>query len=293
MQAQLFGISRQALYKRKKAISTTHSHKQQICAMTKTVRQYLPRSGTRKLQEIMDYSLKSRGIHIGRDRLFKILREAQLLVPRRKRHFFTTNSKHMFYKYPNKAKDLIVDQPEQLWVSDITYIRTKRGNLYLSLITDAFSRKIMGYHLADHLKATGPIEALKMALKNRVYPKRRLMHHSDKGIQYCCDAYVNILTDHQIDISMTSKYDPYENAIAERINGTIKNEFELDLPFPDYGYAKKEIHKTVQIYNTLRPHLNCHMKTPQQTHLNPHPYPIKLKTNPLWETIFLHNFNQI
>lgn len=259
--------------------------------MVKVVRQLLPRSGTRKLLDIMIYSLNNRGIFIGRDRLFHILREAQLLVPRRKRHFITTNSKHRFYKYPNIAKDLILSKPEQLWVSDITYIKTNESNLYLSLITDAFSRKIMGFHLADHLKATGPIEALKMALKNRIYPNRKLMHHSDKGIQYCCDAYIKILNDNEISISMTSKYDPYENAIAERINGTIKNEFELDRTMPNINYAKREINKTVQIYNTLRPHLSCAMNTPEQTHLSQNPYPIKLKTNKLWETIILNNFN--
>jgi putative transposase len=257
--------------------------------MVKTVRYFLPRTGTRKLHEIMMYSLNQRGIFIGRDRLFKTLREVQLLVPRRKRHFFTTDSKHMFYKYSNKAKDLDLTKPEQLWVSDITYIKSRKGNLYLSLITDAYSRKIMGYHLADHLKATGPIEALKMAIRNRVYPDQQLMHHSDKGIQYCCDAYIQLLKANHIEISMTSKYDPYENAKAERVNGTIKNEFELDEILPDINYAKREINKTIRIYNTLRPHLSCGMLTPEQAH---NPYPIKLKTNPLWETIFLNNFNQ-
>lgn len=223
--------------------------------------------------------------------MFKLLKDSQLLVPKRKLYFFTTNSKHRFYKYPNIAKDLILTKPEQLWVSDITYIKSKEGNLYLSLITDAFSRKIMGYHLADHLKATGPIEALRMALKNRTYPNRKLMHHSDKGIQYCSDNYIKILKDNNIDISMTSKYDPYENAKAERVNGTIKNEFELDKPLPNLKYANREINKTVKIYNTLRPHLSCAMSTPEQVHLNQNPYPIKLKTNLLWETIFLNNFN--
>ena len=259
--------------------------------MAKTVRKFLPRTGTRKIHDITKHFLNQRGIFVGRDRFFKMLREEQLLVRRRKRHFFTTDSKHQYRKYPNKAKDLVVTKPEQLWVSDITYLKTRTGNLYLSLITDAFSRKIMGYHVADHLKASGPIEALRMALKNRVYPKRKLMHHSDKGIQYCCDAYIKVLNDNEIDISMTSQYDPYENAKAERVNGTIKNEFELDEVMPDFAFAKREINKTVEVYNTLRPHLSCQMKTPEQMHLNPNPYPIKLKTNPLWETIFLNNFN--
>lgn len=280
------------MYKRKKSVKKTESEKEQICKMVKTVRHLLPRCGTRKLQDVMRYSLNNKGIFIGRDRLFKILRESQLLVPKRKRIFFTTDSKHKYYKYPNKAKDIIVNKPEQLWVSDITYIKSQEGNLYLSLITDAYSRKIMGYYLADHLKATGPIEALKMALKNRKYPNRKLMHHSDKGIQYCCDAYIKLLNDNKIEISMTSKYDPYENAKAERVNGTIKNEFELDSPLPNIAYAKREICKTVEIYNTLRPHLSCGMHTPDSVHQSPNPYPIKLKTNKLWETIFLNNFSQ-
>lgn len=289
-QAKLFGISRQALHKRKNAIQKNNSEKEKICSIVKTVRKYLPRTGTRKLHDLMKHFLSLNGISIGRDRLFTTLREAQLLVRRRKRHFFTTDSKHKFRKYPNKAKDLVLTKPEQLWVSDITYIRTKTGNLYLSLITDAFSRKIMGYHLAEHLKASGPIEALRMALKNRIYPKQKLMHHSDKGIQYCCDAYVKILNDNEIDISMTSKYDPYENAKAERINGTLKIEFELDEIMPDTAFANREINKTVQVYNNLRPHLSCKMKTPQQMHYNP--TSSKQAFNPLWETIFLNNFNQ-
>ncbi len=291
MQAQLFGISRQALHKRKKAAQKNNAHKQQICSMVKVVRQFIPRAGTRTLLDIMSYSLKMRGVSIGRDRLFEILRELQLLVPRRKRHFYTTDSKHRFRKYPNIAKDLVLTKPEQLWVSDITYIRSKQGPMYLSIITDAYSRKIMGYHLADHLKATGPIEALKMALKNRKYPKHQLMHHSDKGVQYCCDEYIKILNDNNILISMTSKYDPYENAKAERVNETIKCEFLLDEILPDNNFAKREIRKTIEIYNNLRPHQSCYMNTPEQMHLSPNPFPIKLKTNQLWENIFLNNFN--
>ncbi len=259
--------------------------------MVKKVRQLLPRSGCRKLQDIMTYSLGHRGIRIGRDRLFKTLKDAELLVPRRKRHFFTTDSKHQFYKYDNKAKDLTLTKPEQLWVSDITYIKSIEGNLYLSLITDAWSRKIMGFHVADHLNATGPIEALKMAMDNRIYPGRKLMHHSDKGIQYCCDAYIQILKNNNIDISMTSKYDPYENAKAERVNGTIKNEFELDKPLPDIKYATREIAKTIKVYNQLRPHLSCAMHTPDQMHQHINPNPKKQKTNKMWEQIFLDNFN--
>lgn len=287
----LFGISRQALHKQRKAESKKQDHSKQICAMVKTVRQLMPRSGTRKLHDLMSYALKERGISIGRDRLFETLKHAQLLVPRRKKHFFTTDSKHRFYKHPYKAKDLNINAPEQLWVSDITYLKSKTGNLYLSLVTDAFSRKIMGYHIADHLKATGPVEALKMAITNRKYPHRKLMHHSDKGIQYCCEAYINMLTENNIDISMTSKYDPYENAKAERINSTIKNEFELDAILPDLKYAKREIAKTVKIYNALRPHLSCNMNTPDAVHNHKYPDPIKQKNKEIWKDIILNNFN--
>ncbi len=234
--------------------------------------------------------MRQRNINMGRDRVHRVLQVNNLLIRRRKNHFYTTDSKHRYRKYDNLAQYLNVTKPEQLWVSDITYIKTKEKDLYLSLVTDAYSKKIMGYHLADHLKATGPIEALKMAINNREYPNRKLMHHSDKGVQYCCDAYIDLLNKHEIEISMTSKYDPYENAIAERINGTIKNEFELDLGLPDYQYAQRELNKTVRIYNELRPHLSCDMLTPEMRH-SKNPYPKKLYTKQVWERIIFDNFN--
>lgn len=251
----------------------------------------MPGAGTRKCYEVCKYALANRGIEIGRDKLHSILQVNHMIIAKRKRRFYTTNSNHRFRKYPNKAKDLILERPEQLWVSDITYITTKEKPLYLSLVTDAYSKKIMGYHLADHLKATGPIEALKMAFKNRKYPKSKLMHHSDKGVQYCCDAYIKLLSDNNIDISMTSKYDPYENAVAERINGTIKNEFGIDEGLPDLIYAKREVTKTVKIYNQLRPHLSCNMYTPDMIHYYRNPYTIKLNNQKTWEKIIFNNFN--
>lgn len=262
-----------------------------MCTIINRVRQILPGSGTRKCYAIIKDSLAQRGIVIGRGKLHYILQVNNLLIPRRKRYFHTTDSNHPYRKYDNLAQHLEVTKPEQLWVSDITYITTKEKPLYLSLVTDAFSKKIMGYHLADHLKATGPIEALKMAIKNRIYPKRKLMHHSDKGVQYCCNAYINLLKNHEIEISMTSKYDPYENAIAERINGTLKNEFNLDQGLPSYYYAQRELNKTVMIYNQIRPHLSCKMLTPEIMHAKK-PYPIKLNTKQTWEKIIFHNFNQ-
>ena len=279
------------MHKRSKTGKKEEENLIHVCSCVRIIRRFIPRIGTRKLHSLLKEHFQHDGICPGRDKLFSILREARLLVKRRKRHFFTTDSKHNFYKYSNKAADLQLTRPEQLWVSDITYLRTHKGNLYLSLVTDAWSKKIMGFHVADHLKASGPIEALKMALSGRRYPNKKLMHHSDKGIQYCCDAYVKVLIENGIDISMTSKYDPYENAVAERINGTIKNEFELDEILPDIQFAKREIRKTVKVYNQLRPHLSCQMRTPEQMHASLNPCPIKLKTPNLWKAILIDNFN--
>lgn len=234
--------------------------------MVKEKRKLLPRSGTRKMHYLIKDELKALGIKVGRDKLFAILRDAELLVPRRKRFFVTTMSKHRFYKHPNRVKDLQLTRPEQLWVSDITYIKSAQGHLYLNLITDAFSRKIVGHYLSDNLKVSSTAQALKMALRNRKYPHLPLTHHSDRGLQYCSDEYTNILTTNQIQISMTQAYDPYENALAERVNGILKTEFDWYKPFPDYATALKEIQHGIMVYNTKRPHLSCDYKTPDQTH---------------------------
>lgn len=286
----MFGITRQALHKRERQLKIKADHSKQVCKVVRSVRQFLPGSGTRKCYEIIKDALCQRGIAVGRDKLHKILQDNHLIIVKKKRCYYTTDSKHPYRKYPNLAQEMEVTKPEQLWVSDITYITTKEKPLYLSLVTDAYSKKIMGFHLADHLKATGPIEALKMALKNRQYPGRKLMHHSDKGVQYCCHAYIKLLNDRKIGISMTSKYDPYENAIAERINGTLKNEFNLDDGLPTYVYAQREVNKTVRIYNELRPHISCKMLTPEMMHLK-NPYPKKLKTKQIWEKIIFSNFS--
>lgn len=287
----MFGISRQGLYKRSKSLKEKADNSIQVCQVVKSIREFTPRMGTRKVYDLIKDGLAERGVKIGRDRLFDILRSKQMLVPRRKKHFFTTDSKHRFYKHPNLIKGLEITKPEQVWVSDITYIKTREGNMYLSLITDAYSRMIVGWHLANHLRASGPIEALKMALVNRRYPDRKLIHHSDKGIQYCCDDYTEMLRRNKITISMTSKYDPYENAIAERVNGTIKNEFELDCVFPDGKYARRELSKTITIYNTLRPHLSCQMHTPMAVHYYRNPNVIKHETKHKWESLIFNNFH--
>ncbi len=198
-----------------------------------------------------------------------------MLVRKRKNFTRTTFSYHRFKKYGNLIADLEKTHPEQVWVSDITYIRKKGGFLYLSLVTDAYSKQIMGFKLSDNMKASSSVKALKQAINCRKYPDRKLIHHSDRGLQYCSPEYISILEENNIDISMTTKYDPYENAIAERVNGILKSEFYLDQEFNNLKEAKREINKTIMIYNNLRPHLSCNYLTPKQAHLKAN---YKLKT---------------
>ncbi len=187
----------------------------------------LPRLGTRKLLILLKPELDAHQIQVGRDYLFDLLEEHKLLIRRRKRKVFTTDSRHWMRKYANLTKDLIITRPEQLWVSDITYIRMGNQWGYLSLVTDAYSRKIMGIGFRSDLLALGCLEALQMAYDNRRYGQHPLIHHSDRGCQYCCKEYVDLLNSQHIAISMTERGDPYENALAERMNGIIKEEFNL------------------------------------------------------------------
>jgi transposase InsO family protein len=226
----------------------------------------MPRIGTRKLYYLIKDELNILHIKIGRDVLFNFLRAEHLLIKPKRSYVKTTNSKHWMKKYPNLIKDIEVTKPEQLWVSDITYIQTEQGHNYLSLITDAYSKKIMGYELLDNLSAKGPLKALKSALKNRKYT-HDLIHHSDRGLQYCSADYINILKENNVKVSMTENGDPYENAIAERINGILKYEFLIIDGFKNHLEALKIIKESVGIYNDERPHLSCEMLTPNQTHL--------------------------
>ena len=226
----------------------------------------MTRIGTRKLHYLIKPSLDKVGIKCGRDRLFAILKYEGLLVKKKRNYMRTTNSYHRFRKHPNLIKDIDINRAEQVWASDITYIRTSQGFLYLSLITDVYSKQVVGYQLSDNLKTINCISALKMAIKNRKYPERSLIHHSDRGFQYCSPDYTETLESNHIDISMTTKHDPYENAVAERINGTLKNEFDLGDRLPDQKHAEREINKTIWIYNNIRPHDSCNKLTPIQAH---------------------------
>lgn len=230
------------------------------------IRKDLPRLGTRKLHFVIQNKLISHQISFGRDYLFDLLSEHKLLIRQRKRKAITTDSRHWMRKYSNLVKGLEITRPEQVWVSDITYIRLTNQWGYLSLITDAYSRKIMGYCFRQDLAAEGCIEALKMALNNRIY-NQSIIHHSDRGSQYCSHNYVDLLLKNNIAISMTENGDPYENALAERMNGIIKTEFNLYSSLLGFEQTKNKISKSIKSYNELRPHASCDYLTPNQAHL--------------------------
>jgi transposase InsO family protein len=224
-------------------------------------------------------TLQEHKIKIGRDRLFDLLEEYSMLVRRRKRRkVSTTDSNHPFRKYPNLVRELQPMRPNQLWVSDITYIRIADGFGYLSLVTDAYSRRIVGYCLYPTLQKEGPVAALKMGLRClSITTSASLIHHSDRGRQYCCQAYVNVLTGRKVRISMTEKGDPYENALAERMNKTLKEEFLLGSGFDSFELAAAAVCKAVNVYNTLRPHDSCNYLTPDQAHQQQGPLLMKWK----------------
>jgi len=228
----------------------------------------MPRIGTRKLHYMLQEKLGLHGITAGRDKLFDLLADYGLLVRRRKRkRVFTTNSSHPFKKYPNLIKELQAERPNCLWVSDITYISLEDKFCYLSLVTDAYSRNITGYCLYPTLQQEGPLLALQNALAILGgKPGKPLIHHSDRGLQYCSTKYITLLEDNSITISMTEKGDPYENAIAERVNGILKEEFGLDGEFKNFEQAKAAVDHAVHTYNNLRPHASCNYLTPQAAH---------------------------
>ena len=218
---------------------------------------------------MLSQSLQRHKIRLGRDRFFNLLAENGMLVRKRKRKKVqTTDSNHPFKKYPNLIKDLNIDQANQVWVSDITYLPLVGSRFcYLSLITDAYSRKIVGYCLYPSLAAEGPIEALKMALASIKTPANySLIHHSDRGSQYCSKSYIEILDGDKVCISMAEKGNPYENAIAERVNGILKSEFGLDRLFKNYEAAAAVVAEAIHIYNEQRPHASCDYLTPNQAH---------------------------
>ena len=205
-------------------------------------------------------------LHVGRDYLFDLLSEHKLLIRSRRRKAITTDSKHWMHKYDNLIIGMDINRPEQVWVSDITYIKMNNGHLYLSLITDAYSRKILGYNLGRNLLATGCIAAFEMALSKRIDKDGELLHHSDRGSQYCCKDYVKLLNTNKIKISMTQRGDPYENALAERVNGIIKMEFNLFSSPHGFNQTSEHVNKSISAYNQIRPHASNDYLTPDEAH---------------------------
>jgi putative transposase len=266
MSCAVLGYSRQQYYKQRKELSTREQFQEQIRLLVCGERKLLPKVGTRKLQILLHSAFDERRIKCGRDQLFSVLRHYGLLNRPRKRYIQTTMSRHWMRKYPNLVRDSTPTAPEQVWVSDITYIKTDEGYSYLSLITDAYSRKIMGYNLSASLDAEQTRNALSMALAQRTYPHHTLIHHSDRGYQYCSKEYVALATKHDIRMSMTEHSDPYENALAERMNRTLKEEFLPNAPLPSRHYAQMLIRQAVELYNTYRPHLALNGRTPDQIH---------------------------
>lgn len=280
---RLFGKTRHAYYDYLWRKESTLVKEDIILQEVINIRKDLPRLGTRKLHYVIQNKLISHQINFGRDYLFDLLSEHKLLIRQRKRKAITTDSRHWMRKYSNLVKGLEVTRPEQVWVSDITYIRLTNQWGYLSLITDAYSRKIMGYCFRQDLAAEGCIEALKMALKNKLY-NQSIIHHSDRGSQYCSHNYVDLLLKNNIAISMTENGDPYENALAERVNGIIKTEFNLYSSSLGFEQTRNQVSKSIKSYNELRPHASCDYLTPNQTHLQSE------KLNKRWKN-YNKNFN--
>lgn len=224
----------------------------------------MPRIGARKLYYLLSEKLLL--LHIGRDKFFDILRANHLLILPKRSYHVTTNSHHRFKKHANKILDLEIERPEQVWVSDITYIGKREKPCYLSIVTDAYSKKIMGHFVSDNLNTESSVQALKMAIKQRKDRNLPIIHHSDRGLQYCANEYQKILKINNIVTSMTQNSDPYENAVAERINGILKQEFMIDLYHLDLQNMKKIVNESVNIYNSLRPHYSNRYLTPNQMH---------------------------
>ncbi|WP_299314622.1 IS3 family transposase [uncultured Aquimarina sp.] len=249
---RLLGVTRQAYYQHFWYREQLAFEDELIVCEVLKIRKNHRHMGGRKLYELLQPFLLEHQIKMGRDRLFDVLSANNLLVRRKKKQTITTNSFHRFKKYSNLIREFIPKSPNQLWVSDITYWRIETGFVYISFITDAFSRKIVGYHLADSLQNSETVQALKMAIVNLPKPSDndiQLIHHSDRGTQYCSNEYVKLLQDNKINISMTENGDPLENAIAERVNGIIKEEYLNDYQPKNLKEAKELLDAVVKLYN--------------------------------------------
>jgi putative transposase len=262
----MLGFSRQYYYKHCKEEQQRLLTEKDVLSLVQKERKILTRLGGKKLYHQIKPTLAANKINFGRDKLFKLLGQKELLIKPKKTYTQTTMSKHWLRKYPNLIKDVVVDAPEQVWVSDITYIKSDEGNCYLNMVTDVHSRKIMGYSIAANMDTGSMIKAYEMALKNRK-TNNPLIHHTDRGLQYCSQEYIKLSQENGVSISMTENGDPYENALAERMNRTLKEEFGLGRLLPSRQKAFRLTQEAVHIYNSYRPHWALKMKTPDEVHL--------------------------
>jgi putative transposase len=260
----LFGINRQVYYRKIRRRACKQTKAGQVVTMIMEIRKSMPRIGVRKLYYLLFDKLRQ--LKIGRDKFFDILRANHLLIQPKRSYHVTTNSHHRFRKHRNLILDTVINRPEQVWVSDITYIGKREKPCYLSLVTDAYSKKIMGHYVADNLTTESSLKALNMAVKGRKDKVLSLIHHSDRGLQYCADDYQNTLSKNNMQCSMTNNGDPYENAVAERINGILKQEFMIDTYHQSLAIMKVIVKEAIEIYNNQRPHYSNYMLTPKLMH---------------------------
>jgi transposase InsO family protein len=278
-----FGITRQAYYQNIWNGVSTSLEEELVIQQVKSIRKNHRRMGTRKLYEMIQPFILEHQIKIGRDALFNMLSANHLLVRKRKRRIQTTNSYHWLRKYPNLIREFVPTAINQLWVSDITYWKLNENHVYISFITDAYSHKIVGYQVAETMEAIESIQALQMALSALGAESHlQLIHHSDRGIQYCSHAYVKLLQDYDVQISMTENGDPLENAIAERVNGIMKEEYLETYAIDNIKNAKELLKAVVNLYNNERPHMSIGNFTPNHIHQST----TKIKTKKLWKNYY-------
>ena len=259
-------MSRQNYYAGRRRHQRGEVDEELVEELVRAERALQPRLGTRKLHYLLKEPLQQAGAKVGRDRMFEILRERELLVePRRADYPTTTCSYHCLPVFTNLIRELEVNQPNEVWVGDITYLRTEEGFLYLSLLTDKMSRKIVGYHCGESLEASGCMWALEMAL-GQLPEGAQPIHHSDRGSQYCCHEYVNRLVESGLSISMTEKDHCAENALAERMNGIIKGEYWVGRKFKTKASAREAVDQAISLYNSRRPHTSLGNRFPNQVH---------------------------
>lgn len=267
MMCEVLGYSRDAYYKRLKRRHRQWVKKGVVLKLVKSERQDQPRVGTRKLHRHIEPKLKRAGLSVGRDKLFDILREEELLVKPKRRFSKTTYSRHRYAVAPNLVKNVEITRANQVWVTDITYLRIRDGFAYLFLVTDAYSRKILGYQLSRDLSHYSALLALDDAVTGLGDAKGiQVIHHSDRGCQYCCHDYLHYLDEHGIVSSMTDEAHCYQNAIAERLNGILKDEFNLDALFLTFEQALQAVRKAISVYNFKRFHCSLKLRTPHEVY---------------------------